>query len=327
MTYITGNIIRAADYNVLLDRISSLYGVGFGDKGYGQTLLTIPDPVTIGSVISGTDWQTLKDMLVVCATNNSLCPGKPLNFLPLDITPGTIVTPEDFETSLAITEQYRTDAYGNEEGAFYSVYNDSDKVVTNFRWSGAIQITMDVKFNNENEARWFFNTGGQLLINFNHDPAFYDPGTGPITPGVDVALDDVFDNLQVIKIGAHTTYNAKGEAYGQNYPDGERSIPKTEINLGYYDLDLSGRLFYNGSNIGSGKFSTISIYAWAQSIEGEGTSGGRGKTIRLVLQVSGLGTSGILKGVTLYPGYEKSSTNLVGIPVPKFALVEYWKTY
>lgn len=57
MTYSVGGLIQATDYNGFVASVNSLWGVGSGNSGYGQT--NVLTTVAASNVVTATQWSTL----------------------------------------------------------------------------------------------------------------------------------------------------------------------------------------------------------------------------------------------------------------------------
>jgi len=167
MTYTTGQLIQASDFNnfanVGANNLSSFWGTGTGNAGWGQNttqLATLP----VGNLISATQWATLvANLQVACQQSN---------------TPFTSRTQPVAGTTVSVLASVQTDlnnAYANRGSANIAptavgVFSGSATKTTatsngsNGSWT--ITFTDTVAFANTNAARYFFNAGGQLKMMF-----------------------------------------------------------------------------------------------------------------------------------------------------------------
>ena len=163
-------LILANDYNVIQSAISLVMGEGSGTTGYGQTLAS--NQVGQNAKITVNQWNNLRNDIVRCRQHQT---GVAIvNRAPED--PG-YVAGSDLPTaseSAQIKESWRA--------ALLSVSNDcntnrltapppaSQATRTNLfaqqvrttEWNGRIQQVVTVTFPTVNDARYFFNTGGQF---------------------------------------------------------------------------------------------------------------------------------------------------------------------
>jgi hypothetical protein len=163
-------LILANDYNIIQSAISLVMGEGSGTTGYGQTLAS--SQVGQNAKITVNQWNNLRNDIVRCRQHQT---GVTIvNRAPED--PGYVAgsdLPTASEAS-QIRESWRA--------AFLSVANDCNtnrltapppasqatradlfgQQVRTTVWNGRIQQTVVVTFDSANDARYFFNTGGQF---------------------------------------------------------------------------------------------------------------------------------------------------------------------
>jgi hypothetical protein len=161
-------LILATDYNVIQSKISSVMGEGSGTKGYGQTLAS--SQVGQFAKITTSQWnnlrndilrarqhQTGQDMssnLIVAGANVTIADSQraalsnmavdaenPANYL---VSPPP---PTELARSALVAEQVRTQ-----------------------RWNGRITQTIDILWPTANDARYFFNTGGNIEFSSTFSP-------------------------------------------------------------------------------------------------------------------------------------------------------------
>jgi hypothetical protein len=161
-------LILATDYNLIQSKIASVMGEGSGTKGYGQTLAS--SQVGQFAKITTTQWnnlrtdilrarqhQTGQDMssnLIVAGPNVTIADSQrsavlnmavdaenPVNYL---VSPPP---PTELARSALVAEQVRTQ-----------------------KWNGRITQTVDVIWPTANDARYFFNTGGNIEFSSTFSP-------------------------------------------------------------------------------------------------------------------------------------------------------------
>lgn len=160
MAYALGNVIEAVDYNSLIladnNQLNAVWGTGFGSGGYGQT--AIPTVAAPG-VVTATQWATL-----INAVNNarahqtgnasitgfsSVVAGDTVNYL------STLQTQVDaaYTDRLSYAAQGTTTTGSNFDEGISSTTGLSNYVTDRV-----------VTFASANQARYFFNAGGQLNL-------------------------------------------------------------------------------------------------------------------------------------------------------------------
>ena len=76
MTYIIDGSIAAVDFNGFVDDLDEVYGVGFGDSGYGQSVFTLAN-VAVGQLVGGDggtaadEWGNFLNAAEVCRSDQN----------------------------------------------------------------------------------------------------------------------------------------------------------------------------------------------------------------------------------------------------------------
>lgn len=151
-----GTDISAVDYVTIQDKAQSLLGTGSATRGYGQTLQS--SDVFSGNIITKAQWDLLRyditsiryhqdGVLPTIVTVNS---GDPIGY-------GAGSPNSNYDTLLetAIANRFSI-------GAGQSVVSSAASQTTTGAWSSLAECTLTVTFANSNEARYFFNSGGQI---------------------------------------------------------------------------------------------------------------------------------------------------------------------
>jgi hypothetical protein len=162
MAYSTGGLIQATDYNGFVgtspsgtsNQINTIWAVGSGDAGYGQTAL---GQVSQSGLVTATQWATAVNTLNSIkthqtGTNTGI--GAP--------TSGSLITYlSTFSSSLNTAYSNRltfatqgTTTTGTTFSPGWSVVNQSA--------AATFTVTRTVTFPSADQARYFFNAGGQL---------------------------------------------------------------------------------------------------------------------------------------------------------------------
>ena len=151
-TFSTGTAAGTADNNVA--NINTVWGVGNGNKGYGQS--TVLTPVTTGSVVTATQWSTLISRLNSILTHQAGA--------------GSGVTSPvagDLIAYLSTLSGKVTDAYNNRLN-FNSTRGTPSTTNYDAVWTSATPTTFQqvrtVTFVDSDSARYFFNAGGRIGI-------------------------------------------------------------------------------------------------------------------------------------------------------------------
>jgi hypothetical protein len=159
MTYQTGQLVEAIDYNNIIPFVNDQWGVGNGKIGYGQPEQILP--VAVDQLVGENKWNELGNRVNVI----SLQKGSPLG--------GILVNNNN-------TISYYSN-YGfpnipgqvilSQRGSYLSwarLNTSPPPSIVSFsnNWRDKVTFTITYTFANANATRYFFNAGGQLSFNF-----------------------------------------------------------------------------------------------------------------------------------------------------------------
>jgi len=163
MTYSTGNLIVATDYNGFVSttsgsNINDVWGTGSGDKGWGQTAL---NTVSVGNTITATQWSGLVNTLSTMGSQT----GTTLTARTAPVAGNTISVLANVATDITSCTTNRGNAAAS--GTISSTWTGNTAVTTatgngNDPWTITWQHT--VTFPSANQARYFWNAGGLVRI-------------------------------------------------------------------------------------------------------------------------------------------------------------------
>lgn len=166
MTYSSGGLIQALDYNTFaqggasvnhnIANVNTVWGVGNGNKGYGQT--STLSAVAAGNTVTATQWSTL-----IARLNSVLSHQSGAGTGITQPTAGNTVT---YLSALAgkVTTAYNNRLLHATNGTDIAA---AGSVNTSFTQdTGSLTITRTVTFSSGDTARYFFNAGGTLIFNF-----------------------------------------------------------------------------------------------------------------------------------------------------------------
>jgi hypothetical protein len=163
MTYSSGGLIQATDYNAFTTTaggLNDIWATGSGDKGWGQTAFTAAG--TSGSV-TATQWAQLVNNL---ATSGSQT-GTTLTSRTAPTTGTTIGILAALSTDISSVTTNRGNAAG--AGAEYGTFSGTTSK-TAATGSGqstwTITFTHTVTFPSADQARYFWNAGGRVRLQF-----------------------------------------------------------------------------------------------------------------------------------------------------------------
>lgn len=149
-TFATGNAAGTGDNNVA--NINSVWGVGFGDKGYGQFSTLFP--VDTNTTVTATQWSTLVARLNSILTHQA---GSGSG-ITAPTAGNVIATLTNLGTNI-------TTAYNNRLN--FNSTRGATTTGSNFdnAWSStSVTRTLTVTFESSDQARYFFNAGGRLSL-------------------------------------------------------------------------------------------------------------------------------------------------------------------
>lgn len=275
MTYAKGSGIQAVDFNtfagvtgsaagsaaVAQNKAGYLYGIGFGDRGYGQDSPALTATAS-GNAVDG-EWQNLRTILASMAgwqnTSTALLPPSS------SFNVGTnIVAHESSAPSLNAYDIQDMVAALDTNRFNYQIGNMTlSTIQTSTRgsvWgSGGTGITTEfqVVFSDENHARYFFNTGGEFRITLAH-PNVSNPRN---------------QNWNTILNGFTLAFRANTSARTGGSFGAAQAV-------GYYQLTTAYQTICDGTNIGITPYTTNDFYVEARATSITGANGAKGSTLQ-----------------------------------------------
>jgi hypothetical protein len=163
MTYSSGSLIQASDYNTFTTTaggLNDIWAAGSGDKGWGQTAFT--SAATAGTV-TATQWAQLVNNLASSGsqTNTTLTS----RTAPTTGTTISILANVAADITSVTTNRGNAAAVGTEYGTFSGT---TSKTTTTGTGTNAWTITFThvVTFADANSARYFWNAGGRVRLQY-----------------------------------------------------------------------------------------------------------------------------------------------------------------
>lgn len=155
MTYASGGIIQAADFNLRVNEINALWGTGSAGNGYGQSTTIATN--SAGNIVPATDWSTLIARMN-SIQNHQYGSGTGIT----SPTSGSIITylstVDTFITNM-INSKYTYASSGSTLNATANTNATS--------WKTSSLKTFTFTFSSGDAARYFFNAGGRIGIQSN----------------------------------------------------------------------------------------------------------------------------------------------------------------
>ena len=169
MTYASAGLIQATDYNNLAwggtqgtytsvtKNIAYVMGVGTGAAGYGQTITAI-NTVAAAATVTATQWSGLLTLLNGALGHQSGAGAQ----LSGNYTAGSVIT-YFANVATAVTTINTNAALYSAQGSTTTGAN-FDATVTGSTGLSSYTVNRTVTFASADQARYFFNAGGQLNL-------------------------------------------------------------------------------------------------------------------------------------------------------------------
>lgn len=254
--------------------VGAIYGVGYGNRGYGQSGVTL-SAITPGTVITSAQWTNMAAALRVCSESQTGLAGGSALIPPNSVLDATdaIVAHEtsppssnayDFNSVIASIETNRFVLDSAKDGT--AATTGASSSTRGSSWgggTGSINCIFDYGFGSEDAARYFFNSGGQLRINMSH------PGGSPQDNDWSTSLGTRLGQVRM----THTATTSTGTS-------------ALSSSVGFYDLTGSNQTIINGANIGGGAYTSNDVLIQAQRLSFVGTNGGNGAGVRVTITLT-----------------------------------------
>jgi hypothetical protein len=164
MTYVSGGLIQAADYNGFANdsanNINAVWSTGSGDKGWGQTAIS---NVAIGATVTATQWATLVANLATSGSQTS----STLTSRTQPVAGNIIAVLANVATDINTITNNRGNAAGS--GTEYGIFSGTTSKTTatgSGQAAWTITFTHTVTFASADAARFFWNAGGIVRLKF-----------------------------------------------------------------------------------------------------------------------------------------------------------------
>ena len=236
MTYTSGSLIEATDYNGFIStnaaNVNGVWSTGSGDRGWGETAVST---VSSSSIISATEWATLVNRISSMASQT----GTTITSRTAPVAGNTIQILANVNTDLTniTTNRGNAVAVGTQ---FTGWTGTSAKTGTTSGVNSTIVFTHTVTFASANAARYFFNAGGQIKWQVGKS------STGNLG---DAEWNDLAGTLcgSIFITGRvnNQTANIAGTSYTGTTKSGGTGTPNTILTTtGWYQLTTSNQVVY-----------------------------------------------------------------------------------
>jgi len=161
MTYSAGGLIQASDYNTFQTSLNTIWSTGSGDSGWGQTSIAA---VSASGVVTATNWATLVNNLATSGAQTSTTITS--RSAPTTGTLISILPAVSTDITNCTTNRGNAASSGAEVG--YSSGTTAKTSATSNGSQGAwqIQFTHTVTFPSADQARYFWNAGGRVRLQY-----------------------------------------------------------------------------------------------------------------------------------------------------------------
>jgi|TARA_R110000796_G_scaffold51915_2_gene122498 hypothetical protein len=274
MAYESGGIISAADYNTLINgtnKLNTTWSTGTGDAGYGQTAITTK---SAGDTVSATEWASVINKLNIVRTHQT---GAGTGVVA--VVTGDIVAYQlgvDDGVDLAYTNRLVFNAQGSTTTDSGTTHNpvDADGIAT-------FTFTRTATFASADQARYFFNAGGELNLDLTAGANTGGTGRGAQALSMVTAVGGIADFRATTNNGRTGT----GETETTN-----------NLTIGYYDLTTSDQIISKVSESGAA-YTPYTADFCQVAVKSNGTQGANGDkgtiiTWTITLEAAATGAGG-----------------------------------
>lgn len=274
MTYVSGGLIQATDYNGFVSttanaNVNDIWATGSSDKGYGQSAMST---VSAGGTVTATQWASLVNNISSMASHQ----GTSITSRAAPVAGDTITILSNLNTDLTnlTTNRGNAAARGTQYGTFTgSISKTTSTGSGSTPWT--ITFTHTITFASANAARYFFNAGGMIKWETNKSST----GTEADDEWNDLANTLVGD---IYITGGTGTQVIAGTSYTGTTKIGGTGTPNIlTTTTGWYDLTTSDTNIYR-------QFADTSPYT--------------GQYINIAAKTAGSGTQLVLTTTWVDPG-------------------------
>jgi len=238
MTYVSGGLIQATDYNGFANdtsgaNVNGVWGAGTGDRGYGQS--TTLATVSPGGLVTATQWASLNSRISSMASHQ----GTTITSRTSPVVGDTIAILAALNTDLTNITNNRGNAVANgtEVGTFSGT---TSKTTATGSGSSAwtITFTHTITWASADAARYFFNAGGRIK---------WITGKTADSTAADTEWNDLANTLDgtIFITGGTATQRIAGADYtGTTKVGGTGSPNILATTTGWFDLTTSDTNLY-----------------------------------------------------------------------------------
>ena len=216
MTYASGGLIEATDYNGFVASVNAIWGTGSSDSGYGQTT-TLSTVTAASSTVTATQWSDL--IARINSLRNHQTAGAPGSGITQPSTGNTITYLSSLSTQISTATSNKLLNAGDGTAASGGSGTASASNATG--WTTTRSLEISYTFLSANQMRYFFNTGGFFDYN----------ATSSVLVGNTKSTD--WDALT----DAFGTTRSRSQSSSKE--GGSGTLNTNNTNAGFYDLTTS----------------------------------------------------------------------------------------
>lgn len=238
MTYSTGGLIQATDYNGFASttsgaNVNNIWGVGSSDSGYGQS--TTLATVSAGSVVTATQWAALNSRISSMASHQ----GTTITARTSPVAGNTISVLAALNTDLTnITNNRGNAALSGSQFTGWTGTSSKTTATGSGSTPWTITFTHTVTWASAAAARYFFNAGGRIK---------WECSKTADATEADTEWNDLANTLvgDIFITGGTGTQTIAGTAYTGCTKSGGTGTPNILLTTtGWYDLLTTDTLIY-----------------------------------------------------------------------------------
>ena len=301
MAYSTGSVILDDDYNIFatgnasgtgdnnVANVNTVWGVGVGDKGYGQTTLPVLSAVSAGQTVTATQWATMLNRISSAASQQ----GSTITPIVNPVAGNTISAYAALSTNITTIFNNRLNC-----AAVGTSITSGGAVSRTTSWTSSVTFTQTVTFASGNAARYFFNAGGRITQSWSR--------TGGSVNDQNTAITDLCTACGTLNYTAGTgTQTIAGGSYTGTTKTGGSGSPTISTTTGYYDYTTSDVQVFTQSASSYYGYEGNSITV---NIKTNGPQGSNGDTGNIITITSVVAKPG---GLTTVDGTLTSTITLI----------------
>jgi len=160
MTYTVGGLIEASDYNTFQTNLNAIWGTGSGDSGWGQTAIS---SVSTFGVVTATNWATLVNTLSTSGAQTATT----ITSRTAPVTGNVIAILANVATDITSCTTNRGNAASSGTEVGYASGTTAKTTGTGAGQAAwTITFTHTVTFPSADQARYFWNAGGRVRLQY-----------------------------------------------------------------------------------------------------------------------------------------------------------------